>query len=458
MQSPRIKWLGAVAVCLVAGSLLSAETVDEDLMTRWREAVLKEAAEAKRNGNDRAALLIETSVPLDQLVGSLRESASRRDLDALRRNLAQIQSFLSSDDIQKVSTEIVNQVQEALAAQEQAYVESVDATINRAVEAGFNAGETEDLDPELVNLSELLGPESSSFRSDPARQSREKARAAVTFLCRWQDYLMYQNAGDHSHALTTLHDIARNSGDYPFVPRSKILDQISSLRGNEPSGDPDGGDGALVPSLEGKKLEDLASLRAETKRRIMADGRTDALREFYDDLDKLDRAYQEFQAGMVGAAFLFATDKGVTRRVDDEFVPLRQELLLKTLPIYLNTVETYPMNPGEGPDDYLLRIIKEARAAGDWMTVWKGLDAYRIVVFKSSKSPIWLGADIQSVKQFIAAQNLERAGEYVGAIRTYQTVVLQPGEYAPVDEAAERLIRLQEDHPEAYDAIDQAAR
>jgi len=441
----------AVMLCLIGARLLAAEPTTEDLIRQLQDVTTKVAKDKiGPAGSGRGS---EIAPYISQYITSIREGLTRGDINSVRQSTAEIQSLLPSEEILKISDALLENAQKNLASQQQAYIQSIDSAVDEAVKASFAAKEPKDLDVLIIRLTKEGQRQDYNSAFEPSQRSAEKARAAVTFMCRWQDYLMQKKSGNNAAAASVLKSLAQDSSSYPFVSRSEILSRMQPLVGIVDAR----GEAVLeLPDLAGKKLGDIGSLKSTTRELVFRNSNSQSLRQFYDQLTALDRACQQLKAGMVGQAVGYCTERG-GNKIDEAFQPLRQALLLEALPIYLDTTKDYPVTEADTPTEYLLRIVREARAKGDWVTAWKTLEAYRQIAFNDGQNPAWLGSDIQGISQFIVAQNLDKAGEYRSAIKTYKNVLFQPGENVPVKEATERLNVLKKDHPEDYEAATQPA-
>jgi hypothetical protein len=63
------------------------------------------------------------------------------------------------------------------------------------------------------------------------------------------------------------------------------------------------------------------------------------------------------------------------------------------------------------------------------------------------------GEDLQGLKTFLTAQNLEKAELYAEAAQAYRRVLGCIGDYVPIEAAADRLRALRKDHPEALERL-----
>lgn len=425
----------------------------EQLIQQLQTAVSAAAksAKAEKNGNDdEPERFYRVATYSGQLGTTIRQSIARGDLSAALQAISQIQTILPDENVQKLADALSKKIQDDQANSERKVVESVDNKVDEAMKACFAAKEAKELDEYILDLSQMSQRQGNNYGgSELARRSAEKARAAVTFLCRWQDYLMQTKSGNFQAAQNVLKSLSQDTSSYPFVPRSVILDKMSV---NAAGGDVDEPAGPKVPDLKGKSLKDIDALQLQTMELQYRNPNSQPIRQFSDKLATMNRAVEQANSGMVGQVFSFCVNSYGGNNGDTEFAPMREELLLQILPDYLDTGKSYPLQPHETPKSYFLRVIQESREKGDWPTTWKALEGYRTYAFSSGQTPGWLSADIQGISQFIIAQNYERAEQYVDAVRSYKRVLGQAGQNLPVEEATKRLNALKKDHPEDFEA------
>lgn len=443
-----------VLACSVSLSSWAQETPDgptaEELIQQLQTAVsaAAKAAKAEKSEGERDRYY-EMASYSGQLGTTIRQSISRGDLSSALQAITQIQTVLPDEKVQKLADALSKKIQDDQASSERKLVESVDKKVDDAIKVCFAAKEAKELDEYILDLSQMSQRQGNSYNgSELIRRSAEKARSAVTFLCRWQDYLMQTKSGNLQAAQNVLSSLAEDTSSYPFVPRSTILGKISPGA----SGESDEPIGPKVPDLKGKSIKDIGALQLQAMELKYRNPNSQPIRQFSEQIAAMNRAVEQADAGMIGQVFSFCTNQYGGNNTEIDFAPMREELLLQILPDYLDTGKSYPLQANETPKSYFLRVIQESREKGDWQTTWKALEGYRTYAFSSGQTPSWLSADIQGISQFIIAQNLERAEQYIDAARAYKRVLSQAGQNLPVEEATKRLNALKKDHPEDFEA------
>lgn len=427
----------------LALTAFAAEPTANEILNKM-EKVIAQAMKEKADGDDPR---FKNSAPyLVEMIRGLRQMVDKGDLSSVQQNLSQIRSLIATEEIKLLSEALLEALQKSIAEKDQVFVTKVDSLVEQMVKTCFAAKEFKELDNFIIELNRLSIRQEDYRSSELGRRAAEKARNAVTFATNWQDYLAHNKLGNLDAAEQKLRSLADNTSAYPFVPRSEILDRIKPLIQEKETLTTDRSNPL---SLEGKKLKDVLELKNKVYEQLSKTPQANGLRELQQALDELLRAQAQLNSGLIGQAFDYCTKQNYGNRAND-LLPLRQELLLETLPRYLGIAAQYPTKKEENPADYLLRIVQEARSKKEWTIAWKALEAYRQVAFGSVQVPAWLTADISGFSTFIIAQNQEKAGQYIDAIRFYRRVVISAGENLPLREASERLTALQKERPEDY--------
>ncbi|GAT32430.1 hypothetical protein TSACC_2828 [Terrimicrobium sacchariphilum] len=428
----------------------ATETTD-DLVSQLDAAVRAAVKEQQKDAGTGAAAdrSREMQYYVTQAAATVRRAlSSGGGVSNLQDALNQVQAVAPSENVQKLCAKILATAQAQAEARDKAVIDQTTAQVDAAMKTTFAAKTPKDLDDAIIQLSNLsLGRNYNS--SEAVQRKVEQARAAVTFMCRWQDYLANKNNENIDAARTVLQKLAQDTSSYPFVPRSEILQRIDELGVDKSRvGDP-------LPSLQGKKLADLDALyrqTAELKDKNMSnpqiEGRLRALRQVID-------AKQQAEAGLYGQAFSYCTNRYAGQEGQD-VLPLTLELLMTFLPKYLEIEAAYPAKADDTPVVYLQRVNDASRAKGDWKTTARVLEAYRQVAFANGQTPNWITGDSQAITAFIQGQNYESAGMYREAIQAYKRVISQTGDNIPIEQTKARLEAIRKEHPQDAEAAEKA--
>jgi hypothetical protein len=451
--------------CLTAQAQTPAQPINE-LITKLQTAIKEEVNKTKSaTTTETEASRYRTSMwggDGGQWISQVKTAIARGDQNSLRQVLTQIQAIFSSDEIARICTSLVDAVDKDITERNKKYLDDVDAAVEKAIKNCLAAKEPKELDSFIIELTRLSQQTSDYGGSEVVSKSSSKARSAVTFLCRWQDYLAQKKSGNDSAAVNILKNLSQDTSSYPFVSRSEILDRIRIADGSSPTPVQDGGsapkqpESASLPSLKDKTLKDLPALKNEIDQAIAKMGpnynTSGPFYRFSQQLDEIMSAQTKVRYGLVGSVFSFcknATYYG-SSGASEEWLPLKQELLLMLLPSYLGLSSNYQPKAGELSADFLLRITKEARDKEDWFVVWKALETYQSVAFNAAEVPGWLRADVVGTSLYLVGLNQEKAGLYLDAYRSYKASLAQPGQNLPLKQATERMNALLKDHEKEW--------
>lgn len=434
-----------LSVALPVTAAEEATTSASQLAEQWNTAVKKALEKIREDkGGQQNPAADQAPYFLRQSAAAIKRAQTSGDTEALSQMIAQIQMLAAGEEIESLGEALLAQLEKENTEREQAALDAVNATVEKAVALCFSAQNPRELDATIIELSQFTTRGEYSSRQIAQRTS-DKARKAVEFLCRWQDYLAQMKSGNVDAANGILVNLSKDTANYSFVPRSEILARI---RKNDGSTEEEAA--FRLPSLKGKTLADLEDLKQEMREMQAKNRGAQGVSEMLQGVMALDRAYEELSIGLVGQAFAYCTSN-FNSNTGGDFLPLRQELLIQVLPPYLGVAKSHPVATGESPTNYLLRVIQDAREKREWMTLWKALETYRTVAY-NNQSPSWLTAEITAASQFIVAQNLEQAGQLVDAIRTYKRVVGLAGNKEPIQAATEKLKVLEKESPEDFAA------
>jgi hypothetical protein len=375
--------------------------------------------------------------------------------------LRQLPQVASTPEIDKLVNDLLTVIQAAKEKRDRATVEKIEALVTRTGDLCLHAKTEKELDPLLSELGEARTSLSRGGGNEVLQRALQKLDSAATFTRQWQDYLAQLHAGNQQAAAAIIMGLTNNNFSYPIVARSELLDRARSVQADAAVNAPAP---KAVPAetivFDLKSLDDVPAAMQSLQGYIQRNPQLGRAQGVLINLRFVQEGVDSLANGNLGGALLIGTTNpvgGSNQDVADmlAFTRLRSELLLRILPRYLVVSAPQLPHPNENPSDYLLRMVAEGKAASDWKLVMRALEAYRRVAYASPSTaePSWLGGDMVALSNFLIAQNLERSGDEIGAISTYQVALRQSGQNFPVDEITVRIKALRQ----AIDA-EQAAR
>lgn len=442
----------ALVIWLLMGTVWATAATSTEQFEKLQESIVafnkakaeKAATAENPTAPSRSSYVVTNIYPM----GSVKRALEKSDINALQEDIPRIKAAFPNEEIGKLCDSLLDTAQKEVADRNRALLEKAEVTSKKAGEIALAAKEPKELDALILECSRLKKRSDKYAWTDAIGTINSTYEQAERFLCLWQDYLMHRNNGNKKEALRILKEITSGGTYSSFVPRSELLTRQSQA--TEPDALPEN-----VPSLTGKTLADLDSLKKTIDAMHFKDPTAGYITENYQAINGILHARNQFESGMVSEALDFCVHPKIYGSFNGlivEVSPLRDELLRKILPVYLNIAKDYPAQDKEKPNDYLQRVLKSAREKGDWRLTWKTLETYRNVAFSNDnlRIPGWLNTDIQGCAAYLIAQNQEKAGLYTDAVLSYRKIFSVTGENIPSKEAEERLNRIKSEHPDAY--------
>ncbi|MET0263838.1 MAG: hypothetical protein ABW223_13120 [Rariglobus sp.] len=347
----------------------------------------------------------------------------------------------------------------------------MDALLKKVGETCLAAKTPADLDAMIATLAPY-GRNSGYDRRNEDPENYQRGANAYRFLTVWQDYLDALRQDKNSQAAAHLQDLT-GILDAAIMPRSRLLELKSAIvktpagsNENTPTANAAAEASAalfasVIPQLEkAKTLEDfVAIVRALTVRNRtqpnVYTGSSASLQVLTNLVDDRQQSLAGLRVSLASSetgsnARLFAvsdplytpgTQAAATAfRRDTQFIVVQTTFRGATLPVPV---------ADETVDAYILRLIGKFASEDNWLQVRDALDLYR-TTFNNSRVPAWLTSDIEACNAYIAARNLDAAGQFPAAIASYQRALRSTGRYVPVQAIATRLAEIKKTQPDAF--------
>jgi len=338
----------------------------------------------------------------------------------------------------------------------------VDAILKQAGEACLAAKTPADLDATLAALAPY-GRNSGYERRIDDQESWQRGANAYRFVTRWQDYLGFLNQGGANEAANTLRELS-NSVDVAIMPRSRVLALLSPPKTTtgqtaEPATTASDPLAAITDKLaQAKTLEDFIavtrSLNAISRNNQYQSG---SLRQVVGNL--VDDRQQVLAGNRPNALLADSYSNGRQLSVQDSaynadaqaaMLAFRRETQIAGIRLALTGATPPSGKADETIEAYLIRIAEKFAADNNWLQVRETLELYRTLFANSNRTPSWLAGDIDACTAYLAARNLDLAGQYPSAIASYRRALRSAGRYVPVEAIGTRLAELKKTNPEAF--------
>ena len=453
-----------VLLALGVSSLAHAFEAPEPQMTNFQKTVRVvmakfPAGDARRNDSG-----------LNQLILAIKQAkpgANENVTHSIESSVNSIVNYLDNDaTLNRAATELITALREQRAVVRAKMIAAMDAILGKAGAACLAATKLEDLDPTIALLRPYSRGLSSNYDGGFNEDDLQRAENAYRFVVRWQDYLNMVHQNRTAEAGNALLDMARDL-DVSIMPRSRILALVppretpaeNAVVSTQKTAD------ALtaliesvVPKIERAKTpEDLVAIirvfssrrefanysnppaivpvlvgLIEERQQVVSDIRTSQL--FTDPPRKLPVTDPAYSPAGQTALFNF--------RRETQFIFIRKSYPETKLP---------DVNADETPEAYSMRVIAFFAQQDNWLRVRDALEFHR-VFGNLSRQAGWLTSDIDSIGAYIAARNLDTAGQFSAAVAGYQRALRLAGQHLPVKAIGDRLAELKKTQPDAFNA------
>jgi hypothetical protein len=375
-----------------------------------------------------------------------------------------VTSLKDDADLSRTAADLIKALREQRVVARAKLTADMDVMLGKVGAACLAANKLDDLDPTIA----LLRPYSriydynSETRFDEANWQR--ASNAYRFVIRWQDYLNLVLQNRTTDAANALGDMAGDL-DVAIMPRSRILalipDRVTPAE-NAVASTLKSADAltalieSVVPKIEQAKTpEDLmAIIRVFSSRREFNNYSNPP--PIVSVLVGLIEERQQVVSG-IRTNQLFTDSPRKLPVTDPAYSPAGQTALFnfRRETQFLFIRKSYPeaklpaVNADETPEAYSMRVIEYFAGQDNWLRVRDALEFHR-VFGNLSRQPGWLTSDIDSIGAYIAARNLDAAGQFSAAVVHYQRALRLAGTHLPVKVIGDRLAELKKSQPDAF--------
>ena len=469
-----------LGILLVVVSLLASRVRAEGDGDRVQKvaADIQQALDARKAADApaRAALPADVRAALVQI----KSAPPGGETLYIESALDQLAIYLDAGPVRQECVELAATLRGEREAAEKKTLQDITSALDRAAAAVRAAKTPAELDP-VVNELGRFGSnrgENMYYRVDgmssrPVMAAQARAGAALRFVTQWQDYLSEMVAGNREQSNQTLRSLSQN--EVYLIPRSEILARLhedgTTIIGAaptpaEPVGSAETAGPSVVEIVAGiKTLDELApGLDALDKiSREEKEPRHAHAAAALTALSPLDQVYRDFRAGQstrvelpsislptpgtsyYGGGHSGEVNEALSRAIQDAQLALRRQLLVLSLPRYLDLPPETRAKPGEGPIDFLDRIRAESLKAGDYLGAARA-DETRAILRTGNQT----ASESSQASQFITANRLEAARQYSLAVASYERALASGTELVPAKVIGDRLDAIKAEHPQEF--------
>ena len=333
------------------------------------------------------------------------------------------------------------------------------------------ATDSKELEPLVQELNEYLKLHAKDNPPGRETEAFKRVHSAALELPLWQDYLAAKARGSGWEVESTMRRLADNdriAGLTPFLPRSEILARIPRTF-PPPAAAPSPGSNVRQKTEEAATeilnsvhtLDDLSAavakldkLRVDLANDQVFPTSNSALPGIQSALQELQINYAALRSGsatMISLRLAHAGAPSERPAIDAKINALRLDLTTLALPRLLGEPGEKPA-PNEAFDGLLQRLLAAAKKREDWDAVIRGLDIAAALSPVLDASTNSYDQQLGAFQQFLAAKNLEAAGQYeqaaIGFLKTLKTGL--PG--LPVTLLGQHLKAIQMEHSTEFAA------
>lgn len=383
----------------------------------------------------------------------IQEMLANTDSPQWMESMGQMMAYFTSEAVTQNYATLRQEVRAEKDVANQAALSKIAALLEKAGKDTRAAKTAADLDGTIADLTPLRQRYNRGQQSEELQAAYAQVEPTLQFVTYWQNYLAAKSTSNREAASQSLQNLLNNSNGIFLIPRSELL--ALNARGTSASNEPELPDPreALQKIIdETKSLADVeGTLRklGDLRQRLNRTNRQpDALNALTQNLQPLDRSYQDFKAGLAVNVEINSFGNNGSDLGNALISRLKAELLLLVLPRYVGAPDGTAAKPGEDVSHFLERVISEARERADINVATRAREALRVL----SRGQSFSSGDTSGLSAFVAGQNQETAGQYLPAVISYQTALKSGSDLVPSKIIGERLAAIEAAHPKEFAA------
>jgi len=175
-------------------------------------------------------------------------------------------------------------------------------------------------------------------------------------------------------------------------------------------------------------------------------------------VETMNEALKNGQYAMIFQQYVYRSYEGNQHRWKPVLEKFRAQIKNQAIG-GLCGIKDFEVDKDETAESVLQGYIESAASKKKWDVVLKYLDGYRQIFASAGGGSMyaggigltWLNDESQAIRNFIAAQNFEKAEEYERALVNYLAILNSTSKRTPIEEATAAIKKIKEMHPEAYE-------
>ena len=413
------------------------------------------AATALGSGSESLRAVADEYRDFSNNFSSLQSYVQNGNYDQAILTLKRWMARTKNEQIRKALDEILKALQKEQETRQTALAAKVDKALSEAAKAIATARTTDEVAKVQIGLEELRDFDLNNGERS-TRRLMDQINRAIQFISNWQMMLLDEESGNYRSALQTLNNLRRNPSSYRLLDSKALAAKADFLfEKSLASGSSEEGTSTIAKLI----AKEMAALKSPADAAAVAD-RLEALRQatsgqdnqaiyqVKNQLDRLAEMDDDFRSG----AYARVISAQATRSSRNPYTPqiegLADQLRIRAVAAANNLPDLGTPNEKEGFSTFIRRRALEAFEKKDWPRLYTLLSVYSSV----SGGGCAKTEDIkQGIRAFLAAQQLEQAGQFRAAVARYTDCIAEVGKMVPREEAAAALAKIRTEHPEAFE-------
>ncbi len=410
---------------------------------------------------------LETTKALLTYHQNLAKGFSEQAAEKLQGNYALRQAEFPVMTKARISDLIVDAVgsseaQEAIRGRQEAeWIEQVNRFF-QDTETLCQQEEVDSLQVEALLIRAIgLEHEVPSRRDSMLEVAGEKLKSATDALKTWMRYAHLMDRGFAEEAKSVLGRFEPGRSDFPAVSKERIEALIqASVRAEDPEVRGIGRAVEILQTIQAPERAQIEAAMATFQAMANEKGDDELSKEMIELLKALSSGLELLAAGDPKAAYFRAAMDIHVRYPDatPEMVRVRNQVLMKILPVRFAELNPPEAVEGESPAIYLHRLLLGNLGSDPVQNRYDLLIAYDYAIKAAElPKPEWLENDKTAHRFFRMARRMEEAGDLLYALKTYRSALRQDDCKFPLDDEVKvRIAAIQESNPELFEPSNEA--
>lgn len=392
------------------------------------------------------------ALSLSNQIKVLQATIAREEYEQATSMMDNLRTYSLTADLQVEWQQISESLKDGFDVKEAELTEKRRAEVESLVadtrKICLEAKTSADLDPILVRCAALQMRRSSQNNVLVERTNRKLMGVAFT-LSAWANFLDLRETGNTKRANDVLRTLTSGQSDFPVlkvedIQSRLITDDLEILNSRS----------ALTKIFEVVKTPDDLPAALIKLKTYAASAQNLELQSLQNEVQPMQLMIAAWEAAKNGDSDV--TAQAIARLSSNGnaasmgyYDALKNQIFSRFIAGKAKAWTQLTQNSGEDTMDFLGRILDELQTKNDYAMQLEVI-GFASSLNRTQSAPRFVN-DRGGIQLFVAAQRLETAGDILGAITNYRSVVGSAGgKYVPMAQAEAALKKLSESNPEAF--------